>query len=333
MAKKKPRLGRGLNSLMAANPVPVNPPAEEDQAPADSDQPTPAKAAQPETDAGTSGTAAADPTTAQPPEGLVWVETDQIRPNPYQPRKTINDNSLHELAASIRQDGIMQPVVVRAGREGGYQLVAGERRWRAAQQAGLERVPALVRDLDERQMAEWALIENLQRENLNPVERAEALRTLADRFSLTHQVLADRIGADRASVTNALRLLELDEEVRELVRCGKLSAGHGRSLLGIDDPEGQRKLARQAAGGGWSVRRIEQAVRQANQPIERSGKKKTAGARSAHLRELEQRIAQQLGTKVQIKPGRKKNAGTLMIDFYDLDQFDLLMSKLGVDVE
>jgi ParB family chromosome partitioning protein len=226
----------------------------------------------------------------------------------------------------------MQPIVLRPKPAGeGYELVAGERRWRAAQRLGLATVPAIVRELDDRQIAEWAVIENLQREDLDPLERATAFARLADHFALTHQEIADRIGIDRTTVTNFIRLLDLHEDIQELVRKDRLTGGHVRCLLSIADPAAQVALAKRAVAAGWSVRKMEQVVKRQAGP--QLGTGPAATGRSAHLLDLERQIAQQLNTKVHIKPGRRKNAGTLMIDYYDLDQFDALMAKLGVNLD
>lgn len=329
--KKKPRLGRGLSSLISM-PVPVEPPA----------SPVEADAAEPQ--AVPTIVAEADDTQAAMTEGLAWVEVGRITPNPYQPRKSFDPATLEQLAASIRQDGVMQPIVVRrspggANEQGGeadYQLIAGERRWRAAQLAGLTRVPAVVRDLDERQVAEWAVIENMQREDLNPLDRADALARLANLFQMTHQQIADRLGLDRTTVTNLLRLIELHPEIQEMVRRGTLSGGHGRALLGLLDHDAQLVLARKAVAGGWSVRTIEAAVRKISEPLADANTdapaSKPVGARAALLDDLEQQLANQLGTKVHIKPARKKNAGTLHIEYYDLDQFEGLLQRLGIQL-
>ncbi len=264
---------------------------------------------------------------------LIWVAVDAIEPNPYQPRRTFDPAALDQLARSIKQDGVMQPIIIRPtpGSASRFQLVAGERRWRAAQIAGLAKVPAILRILTDEQIAEWGLIENLQREDLNPIERAEAFARLSRQFKLTHERIAERVGVDRVTITNLLRLLELQSDVQELVRLGTLSAGHGRALLAVTEHDAQLALAQRAVAGGWSVRMIEATVRRAVQPATAAQRK--TDARSAVLEDLERQIAAQLSTKVAIKPARKKGAGTLMIDFYNLDQFDALMGKLGVHVE
>jgi ParB family chromosome partitioning protein len=265
---------------------------------------------------------------------LVYLPIEAIRPNPHQPRQSIDQSALERLSDSIRQDGLMQPVVVRkAGSDGQYELVAGERRMRAAGLAGLTKLPAVVRELDDRQMAEWALIENLQREDLNPIERARAFKRLVENFNVSHEQVAERVGIERPTVSNTLRLLELHHEVQNAMREGQLSAGHGRALLGLPEPAMQRAMARRAIAGGWSVRMVEAAVRRAS----RAGDGASGGGggrhRSPHLEDLERQLTAQLQTKVHIKTGRKKGTGTVKIEFYNLDQFDSLLTRLGVELE
>ena len=226
----------------------------------------------------------------------------------------------------------MQPVVVRPVGKGGYELVAGERRWRAARTAGLERIPALLRELDDRQLAEWALIENLQREDLNPIERAEAFERLGDGFGLSHEEIAARVGLERSTVSNLLRLLRLAGPVREMVVREALSMGQARALAGVDSPAEQQMLAERAVKEGMSVRQVEAAVKTLRQGGEVKAPAKKA-LRAAYLDDLERQIGEQLSTKVQIKTARKKGAGTLSIDFYSIDQFDELLAKLGVETQ
>jgi len=350
---KKPRLGRGLSSLMAMPSVPVSIDANPDVEPVDKplDQEADAVGGEKQVADAPGVTAEAGaPVDSEGPElaadekvggaeGLIWVKVDALRPNRFQPRRSFDEDALTQLAESIRREGVMQPVVVRANDrpDGEHELVAGERRWRAAQQAGLTHIPAVVRTLNEQQLAEWAVIENLQREDLNPIERAQAFRQLIDQFNLSQDDLAERVGIDRSTAANTLRLLSLSDEPRELVRLGKLSAGHGRALLGIGDAESQAALARRAVAGGWSVRMIEAAVKRAQTAA--TGNDEQAGGAggkprvSAHLADLEQQIAQHLQTKVRLKPGRRKGSGTLAIEFFDLDQFDALMERLGVKAE
>lgn len=324
---RAPRLGRGLSSLMGA-PVAVDPAARASRpvAPASGHQ----EAAPPPPDV-TSGALDADgPLDEQ--AGLRHVSVTEIVANRQQPREYFDPAALKRLSASIKADGVMQPVVVRKREQGGYELVAGERRWRAAGMAGLATVPALVRELTDRQMAEWALIENLQREDLNPIERATAFQSLTENHGLTQAQLAERLGLDRSTVTNLLRLLKLAAEVQAYVSQGTLSMSQARSIASIGDREQQIQLAETAIRKAWSVRETEDAVRRANAasadgpPLPQ----KNAAPRAAYLADLERQIAEQLSTKVKLKAGRKKGSGTLAIDFYSIDEFDQLMGRLGV---
>lgn len=266
------------------------------------------------------------------------LPVDAIHPNPQQPRQRFEPAALESLAASIRSEGLMQPIIVRASHTSGrYDLVAGERRWRAAQIAGLTTVPALVRDLDDRQLAEWALVENIQREDLNPIERAEAFRGLTQRHGLSHNEIAQRIGLDRSTITNLLRLLDLDRSVQDLIRDGLLSMGQARAVAGLTDPAMQKALAQRAVAEGMSVRAVEAAAKKAEAIDGSGGATPSANPaptrRAVHLTELEQQIGRQLGSRVRIRPGRKKGSGAITIEFYNLDQFDTLLGKLGVTTE
>lgn len=331
MAKPNPtrpaRLGRGLSSLMA-QPVRVPPAALVEAA---QGAPHPAAPAPPA--AWTRQTGESSPSAA---EGLSLLPVADIQPNPHQPRQHFDDASLQALAASIRREGVMQPVVVRPCRDAavGYELVAGERRWRAARLAGLDRIPALVRELDDQRVAEWALIENLQREDLNPLERAQAFRSLHQTFGLSHGDIAERVGLDRSTVTNLLRILELDPRVQTLVRDNLLSMGQARALAAVADADAQHALAQRVVAEGLSVRQVEQAVRQladgvSAQPAARTRK----GGAAAHVSDLERQVSQQIGSRVRIRPGRRKGTGAITIEFYSLDQFDALMTRLGVSME
>ncbi|MEE9211181.1 MAG: ParB/RepB/Spo0J family partition protein, partial [Phycisphaeraceae bacterium] len=289
-SKKPSRLGRGLTSLMTG-PVEVAPPAEpETVAHQDVAVAPPTSAAD---------QARRTTTTGDHADELSYLPVESIRRNPHQPRQQFNPASLERLAESIHDDGIMQPVVVRPVGNGdkGYELVAGERRLRAAQQAGLDRIPAIVRQLDDRQVTEWSLIENLQREDLNPIERAEAFQSLIERFGLSHEQVAQRVGLDRSSVTNALRLLHLHESMQQLVRDGLLSLGQAKALAGLADRDLQAVLAKRAAAEGWSVRQVEAAVRTAGDGAADTGSKAPttgrADSRPALLRDLEEQIGRQ----------------------------------------
>ena len=313
---KKPRLGRGLSSLISvdADPVSVQPPAAAQSQP---NQNLP--------------TAPADVSDTPAGDQLVYLAIDQLAANPHQPRDHFDPAALDSLAQSIRQDGLMQPVVVRpTAKPNTYEIVAGERRWRAAQIAELSNIPAIIRELTDQQMAEWALIENLQREDLDAIERAQAFRSLIEQFNLAHDQVADRVGVERPTISNYLRLLDLSDFIQQAIRTKQLTAGHGRALLGLSDLEAREALAQKAIANNWSVRAVEQAVRKLSTTTSPTARKPN---RHAHLADLERQVADQLKTKVHIKAGRKKGAGTLAIEFYSLDQFDELLTKLGVTID
>lgn len=273
---------------------------------------------------------------------VVMLPLDQIRPSRFQPRRNFDEAHLAELAASIRSAGVVQPIVVRSLGESGasagekYELIAGERRWRACRLAGLARVPAVVTAASDEQAAEWALIENLQREDLRPMERADAVRALIERFGLSHAQAAERLGIDRSSVANLVRMTDLEMPLRELLDLGTLAAGHGKALLGVGAGEKRVQLGRRAAAQGWSVRRLEQAITGAvagtiaiETTREVRAKVETASARAAAVQDLERQLGEHLGTSVKIRtsPGGKR--GTLAVRFFDLDHFDGLMQKFG----
>lgn len=348
---RPPRLGRGLSSLMARAVEVAIPPAPPPKVP-ETPLAAPPKAA---SVSQVSPVAVLSPTAVTPratpiapqvavrPNGLIDLPVASIRPNPHQPRQQFDEAALHQLAESIRTDGLMQPVIVRpapgtpAGKTGGvFELVAGERRWRAAQIAGLQSLPAIVRELDDRQIAEWALIENLQREDLNPIERAEAFQHLMTTFKLNHDQIAARVGIERSSVSNSLRLLNLCDSVRQLIRGNLISSGQAKVLAGIADPSKQTALAQRAVKQDWSVRQLEQTARliaPADMAAAPSAAPTKAPRSSPHLADLEEQIGKQLSTKARIKPGRKKGTGSLTIDFYSIDQFDAILAKLGVETE
>lgn len=326
------RLGRGLGSLITA-PVRVDPPVADPapRMPAKKDSPV-----LPETPARTGGAEESpvgpEKTAKSGPEVLMLARTD-LRPNPHQPRQRFDPEALRKLADSILTAGLMQPLVVRpvpaSDGGGGYELIAGERRWRAAEIAGLDHIPAIVQHVDDRTSAEWSLIENLQREDLNPIERGEAFHRLAEEFGLGHQEIALRVGLDRSSVTNHLRLLGLDELCRETIASGQLTAGHGKALLAIANIQDRQSLAAQAMKRQWSVRELERRVRDRQKATSESPAGPPAAASpNPHMADLQRRLGEHLGTRVRIAPGRKKGAGKLIIEFYDLDQFEGLMQQL-----
>lgn len=298
-------LGRGLDSLLKKAPAKPG-------APAASAKPTPAAAA-----------AAPAPAPPSAPEGSLveQIALDRIVPNPLQPRRHFSEEALEELAASIREHGILNPVILRKQASGPLQLIAGERRFRAAARAGLKTIPAIVRTLHDEEALELTIIENLQREDLNPMEQARAFQELATRFRLTQEQIAQRTGKERSSVANFLRLLKLDPEVQQRVEAGALSMGHARALLSLD-PEAQRRLSEKIAEQGWSVRQVEERVAAAGQVREPQPPK----PRDPNVRDAEEELCRQLGTKVRIKDG-KRNRGTIEIDYFGLEEFQRLYEK------
>lgn len=245
---------------------------------------------------------------------LVELPLSQIRPNPYQPRQDVDPVALEELKASIRQAGLLQPVVVRAARDGGYELIAGERRLRACQSLGWERIPAVKRDVDDRTVLTLALIENLQRDDLSPVDEARGYDRLLAEFSLTQQDVADAVGRDRSTVANALRLLKLPEPVLEMLHEGVLSVGHARALLALDDPRVATHLAREAVAQGFSVRDVEDRVRGGRAPERRPRLKRGLGT-APEVRRVEDALRRRLGTDVRVTL-RAKGKGQIHIAFY-----------------
>jgi ParB family chromosome partitioning protein len=249
---------------------------------------------------------------------------EEIQPSPHQPREQFADGAIEELAQSIREKGLIQPVVLRRlTPAAGYELIAGERRWRAAQKAGLMEIPAIVRDADEDEILELTLIENLQREDLNPVEEAQAFCLLVEGHGLSQEAVASRIGKSRAAVANSLRLLSLPPAALDAVRSGSITPGHARAILALDDDAERAALLREILQNGLSVRQAEKRAR-------RKGSRRSAGPRlkDPNIRALEERLARNLGTKVSIEAGRKKGAGRLSIEYSNLDDLDRILSIL-----
>lgn len=270
------------------------------------------------------------PTPAAPPpataDGLARIPIDQITPNPRQPRENFSEGALAELAASIQHSGVIQPLIVRAKPAGGFELVAGERRWRAARQAGLADVPCLVRDISDAESLELALIENLQREDLGPMERANAYQRYLDSFGGTVEALAGKLGESRANVANYLRLLKLEPEIRDLVAGGELQMGHARAIAGVPEPHRRLALARMAVRQRLSARQVEELAGAQREPEAGS-----PSAPSAALRGVEEAFRKALGVKVRISGGRKKNSGKIQIFYNSLEEFDGIAERLGVD--
>jgi ParB family chromosome partitioning protein len=255
------------------------------------------------------------------------LPVDLLARGQYQPRIDMHEDSLRDLAESIRAQGVVQPIVVRAvGHSNGetrYEIVAGERRWRAAQLAGLATVPALVRDIPDEAAVAVALIENIQRENLNPMEEARSLSLLVTRFEMTHAEAAEAVGRSRAAVSNLLRLLDLPEAVSRLLESGALDMGHARALLGIGSPEIMVEVAQRAVKQGWNVRETERAVRNL---AENKPKKPAAGTKDPNVRRLETELAETLGAAVTIESSGK--GGRLVIRYGSLDELDGILSHI-----
>ncbi|CAK9032998.1 Stage 0 sporulation protein J, partial [Durusdinium trenchii] len=266
-------------------------------------------------------------------DGIREILINDIRPNSFQPRIKFDDRHLAELAASIKLAGLMQPIVVRPVDGGKFELIAGERRWRACRMAGLATVPAIVREADDRNSAELALIENVQRTDLNPIERANAFRALMGKFSMTQSDVADRVGLDRSSVANLLRLLELPEDIQNMISDGVLSAGHGKMLASVGDDSQRRALVERIVREHLSVRQTEKAVRDIAQRTKAGdGVKATDGTESdANIRDLEAKLGEHLKTRVRIDVSGKGDKGKLVIEFYDLEHFDGLMRAMGFE--
>lgn len=288
---KKRGLGRGLSALMADVNEPV-----------------------------------ATPTQSRAPDQVIPIES--IRPNPDQPRKQFNAEALDDLVASIKEKGILQPLIVRKV-DSGFEIVAGERRWRAAQKAQLHDIPVLVRDFTDAEVLEVAIIENIQRADLNPIEEAAGYRQLMDRFDRTQEMMADALGKSRSHIANLLRLLQLPKSVQDMVSDGKLSSGHARALITADDPEG---LAKQVVAKGLSVRATEALVKKAAAPddnIFKGDAPKKAPEKDADTKALEADLSAATGVKVTLSHKPDGEAGQMTLSYESLDQLDELCRKLS----
>src|SRR5271169_4420055 len=306
-------LGRGLGALIR-EPEP--------QAPA-----TPAAAttphAAPVTHTSGGAAAAAAPALSPTLSGPLQLDIDMIDPSPYQPRTRFREEALDELARSIRTSGIIQPLVVRPiGLR--YQLIAGERRWRAAQRAGLTKASAIVRQVSDELALEMTLVENIQREDLNAIEAARAFERLMDEFQLTQETVAERTGKDRTTVANSIRLLKLEPTIQDWIEEGKLSAGHGRALLAVLDPQLRMRYAQRASRGGLTVRQIERlASRHA-----RGRKEKAEAHVDPNIREAIEELQRHLGTKIHLRQKTKIRPGQLVLEYYDQSQLMGIYDRL-----
>ena len=272
------------------------------------------------------GLAALVPSFEQDKEGLIDLRIDHITANRYQPRQVFDQASLESLAASLTQHGMIQPITVRKAKEGGYELIAGERRWRAAKLAGLQSIPAIVQKVNDRELMEWAVLENLQREDLNPIEKAQAYEKLIAEFSLTQEAIATRMGIDRSSVSNFLRLLHLPSELWIDISKGRLSMGHAKALLSLESKEDRLALATEIIHHGLSVRQTEAMTHRIKH---RLTSKKTAASTPVppDLTLLEDRLRQSLGTKVKLV--QKGKAGEIRIAYYSLNDLDRILDKIS----
>jgi len=286
MTSKKPRLGRGLDALLGAA-IESN----------------------------------ASPTGK---EELKQLPVDLLQRGKYQPRTHMSEEALQELADSIKAQGVVQPIVVRPIGEGRYEIIAGERRWRASQRAGLHTIPAVVRDIPDEAAIAIALIENIQRENLNPVEEAMALQRLIDEFGMTHQQTAESVGRSRAAVTNLLRLLTLNGDVREMLEQGKMDMGHARALLALTG-NAQSQAARQVVDKGLSVRETEHLVRRLT--AHPAQPKPVPRGRDPDVRDLEERLSERLGARVHIQHG-SGGKGKLVVEYHSMDELDGILARI-----
>ena len=309
MASKKGGLGRGLDSLFGDSAVL--------QTPAPAEKPKAEKAAEKKS---ASKKNAEVPANA---ESVVYINLNDIKPNASQPRKVFDEEALADLADSIKEHGVIQPILLRPSKKG-YELVAGERRWRAARLAGLKEIPAIVRDLDEKTNAFYALIENVQREDLNAIEEAEGIKEIIDKYGLTQEETSKVVGKSRPYVSNALRLLSLPREVKELVNSGSLTQGHARAVAGLAGEALQVEVAQKAAKEGWSVRQIENYT--AQKPKKKPAKKKTAVKKDAETKALEETLSEGLGTRVTVEGSSKR--GKIIVEYYSAEELERLAEMM-----
>lgn len=257
---------------------------------------------------------------------ILDLDIKSIMPNEYQPRRIFNDSALNELVASIKEKGVIQPIIVRQSSDSKYELIAGERRWRAARAAGLAHIPSIIKDAAPAESLELALIENIQREDLNPLETAEAFERLIKDFSLTHDDLSKKVGKDRATVTNYLRILKLPLEIKKWIAEGALSIGHAKALLQVPNQRTQAVIAKKVLQSGLSVRETEALCKQGSSPtVPRS---RRAVPRDPQIASLEEKMMHSLGTKVHLKHRSNKKGGKIEIEYYSLEELDRLLEIL-----
>ncbi len=306
---KKPHLGRGLEALLGSITFP---PA----------------ATVPETEAPAGETKPSFPPDKDLQESTRELAISLIEPNPFQPRSAWNQEELNSLAESIRQNGILQPVIIRPTGDHKYEIIAGERRFRAAQLAGLSAVPVMIRQATDQQMLELALVENIHRSDLNPIERAKAYQNYMTTFNLNQTEAAERLGEDRSVVANHLRLLDLPQDIKDMLMEGKLSMGHARAILALPTEQLRRSLANKALAGRLSVREVERVVQNYLNDNKKTPPQKKEKA--AHIVDLEEQLQRILGTKVRIESGRRAHKGRIVIEYYSLDDFERLTERMGL---
>jgi len=254
--------------------------------------------------------------------GYLLANIGEIRPNAFQPRKDFDEESIEELAQSIKENGIIQPLVVRKS-EGNYEIIAGERRWRAAQRVGLTKVPVIIKDVSDRQALELALVENLQREDLNPIEEAAAYEQLIEDFGLTHEEISTRIGKERSTITNQLRLLKLPDEIKEAIIAGEITAGHARAILGLSSLAKAREILEAIRNEKLSVRKTEKLVQKLSGQKEKTAK---LGSGDVHINHIADELKKTLGTHVKIVD--KKGKGKIVIEYYSKMELERLIEIL-----
>ena len=262
-------------------------------------------------------------------EDIRHVPVADIQPNRFQPRTKFDAGQLHELADSIRQRGVIQPVLVRAAGPGKYELIAGERRWRAAREVGLTTIPAIVHTVNDEAALEIALIENLQRDDLNPIEQAKAYKQLTTKFGLTQEAIAEKVGRNRVTVANAMRLLELPPEVQAWVAGGQISVGHAKAILGLSIAEEQRLVAERVLRQNLTVRETEQLVEQLKGDAKVRAQVLGGKSKPSHILVIEEKLRQKLGTQVSVHHGKKK--GRIVVEYIGNDELARLLELLGVD--
>lgn len=319
MTKSKHKaLGRGLDALFQDSP---------DETTNEGAGKTSGRAGSRKAAGANSGALSGTGTGEEEATGYVKVRITEVEPNKSQPRTNFDKDKLEELADSIKTHGLMEPLIVQK-RNNHYEIISGERRWRAAKLAGLKEVPVIVQELSEKEILEWSLIENIQRENLNPVEEAKAYQRLIDEFSLTQDEVAGRLSKSRTAVTNTLRLLKLCNQVQAMLVNGRISAGHARALIVVEDPEDQYRIAQEIVRNNLSVRDTEKLIRKYMKPADKDKKTdKPDESLEAIMRNLETRMKDSLGTKVKIN-SRKDKSGKIEIEYYNHEELDRITQKL-----